>query len=199
MPSKSVKNPDLENEVEDYREKRSLLLKEIEPETIRKAWFTSSHLLLHEGAKIVDMGCGDGAFTYCLAVMNPKLKFTGLDKSKRQVNKAKQAHKLPNLDFKIGDVSSELFEANSIDAIVNSYILHEVYSGSRYNERIVSDTLRKHFKMLKKGGLMFIRDFARPPPEEFVLMEMQDEPSHGDRLEQFSDCLLYTSPSPRDA
>ena len=177
----------------NFREKRNLLLKDIEPDIIRKAWFTSSHLLLNDDAKVVDMGSGDGAFTYCLAVMNPKLKFTGLDKSKRSVNKAKEKYKIFNLEFKVGDVSSEIFESESLDAIVNSYILHEVYSGSRYNERIVSDTLRKHFKMLKKGGIMFVRDFARPPPEEFVLMEMQDEPSKGKELAKLSeaDLLLW--------
>jgi len=193
MPSKSATDIEDQDATETYREKRNVLLKDIEPEVIRKAWFTSSHLLLPEGSKVVDMGCDDGAFTYCLAVMNPKLKFTGLDKSKRMINKAKQQHKIFNLEFKIGDVSSELFEANSIDAIINSYILHEVYSGSRYNERIVSDTLRKHFKMLKKGGIMFVRDYARPPPEEFVLMEMKDEPSAGKELSKLSeaDLLLW--------
>ncbi len=182
-----------EIEPETYREKRNLLLKDIEPEIIRKAWFTSSHLLIPDGSRVVDMGCDEGDFAYCLAAMNPKLKFTGLDKSKRQINKAKQKFKLPNLEFKIGDVSSELFEANSIDAIINTYVLHEVYSGSRYNERIVADTLRKHFKMLKKGGVMFIRDYARPPPEEFVLMEMPDETSAGDELAKLSepDLLLW--------
>jgi len=194
MPSNNA--TDLEEKPDhskNYREERNLLLKDIEPEIIRKAWFTSSHLLLADGAKIVDMGCDDGAFTYCLAVMNPKLKFTGLDKSKRQINKAKESYKIFNLEFKIGDVSSELFEANSIDAIINSYILHEVFSGSRYNERIVADTLRKHFKMLKKGGIMFIRDYARPPPEEFVLMEMKDEQSTGKELSKLSeaDLLLW--------
>ena len=175
---------------ESHREKRNLLLKDIEPEIIRKAWFTLSHLLLPDGAKVVDMGCDDGAMTYAMAAINPKLKFTGLDKSKRQINKAKEKYKLHNLDYKIGDVSSEIFEPESIDGIVNSYILHEVYSGSRYNERIVSDTLRKHFKMLKKGGVMFIRDYSRPPPEEFVLMEMPDLPSRGKELSKLSEAEL---------
>ncbi|MGH1398195.1 MAG: class I SAM-dependent methyltransferase [Alphaproteobacteria bacterium] len=170
-----------------YRDKRNELLKGLTPETIRKAWFTASHLLLPDDAKVIDMGCDDGAMTYAMAAMYPKLDFTGLDKSKRQISKAKEQYKLPNLTFKVGDASSEIFEAGTIDAILNSYILHEVYSGSRYNERIVSDTLRKHFKMLKKGGIMFIRDFARPPPEEFVLIEMPDETGTGKALSKMSE------------
>ena len=177
----------LETEAESYIDKRNLLLKDMDAAVISKAWFTLSHLLLDEGAHVIDMGCDDGAMTYAMAAMNPKVKFTGLDKAKRQINKAKEKYKLFNLDFKVGDASSEIFEAESVDAIINSYILHEIYSASRYNERIVSDTLRKHFKALKKGGVMFIRDYARPPPEAFVLLEMPDEPSKGKDLARLSD------------
>ncbi|MEM7650657.1 MAG: methyltransferase domain-containing protein [Pseudomonadota bacterium] len=177
----------LETEAESYIEKRNLLLKNEEPATIHKARFTLSHLLLEEGAHVVDMGCDDGALTYAMAAMNPKVKFTGLDKSKREINKAKEKYKLFNLDFKVGDASSDIFETESVDAIINSFILHEIYSSSRYNAQIVSDTLEKQFKALKKGGVMFIRDYARPPPEEFVLIEMPDTPSTGKDLAGLSD------------
>ncbi len=178
---------------ESFLERRDMLLKELDPLVIRKAWFTLSHLLLDEGARVLDMGCDDGAVTYAMAAMNPKARFTGLDKSKRQITKAREKYQLHNLEFTIGDTSSELFEEESVDAIVNSFVLHEVYSASRYNERIVSDTLRKHFKILKKGGAMFIRDFAAPPPDEFVLLEMPDNQQGGDTLATLSepDLLIW--------
>jgi tRNA G46 methylase TrmB len=132
-----------ETEADNYIARRNLLLKDIDPVIIRKAWFTLSHLLLSEDNKVVDMGCDDGAMTYAMAALNPKADFTGLEKSKRKVNKAKEKYKLPNLDFKVGDASSEIFEKESLDAIVNSYVLHEVYSGSRYNEQIVSDAEKR--------------------------------------------------------
>ncbi len=181
---------DAQSEAQGYIDKRNLLLRDVSPVMIRKAWFTLSHLLLEEGARVVDMGCDDGEMTYAMAVLNPKVKFVGLDKSKRQINKAKEKYKLFNLDFKIGDASAEIFDPESLDAIINSYILHEVFSGSRYNERMVSDTLRKQFGMLKKGGMMFIRDYARPPPEEFVLLEMPDEKSTKTDLAHLSDADL---------
>ena len=177
----------LETEAESYIEKRNLLLKDMDGPTIRKAWFTLSHLLLDEGAHVVDMGCDDGAVTFAMAAMYPKVKFTGLDKSKRQVSKAKEKYKLFNLDFKIGDASADTFEEESVDAIINSYVLHEIYSASRYSEEAVSETMATHFKAMKKGGVMFIRDYARPPPEEFVLLEMPDEPSKGKDLANLSD------------
>jgi hypothetical protein len=183
------------SESQSYIEKRNFLLKDVDPAVMRKAWFTLSHLLLDEGAKVADMGCGDGAMTYAMAVMYPKVKFTGIDKNKRDITRAKEQYELHNLDFQFGDVSDEPFAEESLDAIINSFVLHEVYSGSRYNERIVSDTLHRHFFMLKKGGTMFIRDFARPPPEEFVLMELPDEASSGTDLARLSevDLLIWYS------
>ncbi len=168
-------------------EERNLLLKDVEPKTIRKAWFTLSHLLLDEVSTIVDMGCGDGAITYAMAVLEPKMRFIGLDKSRREINKAKEKYKIHNLEFKTGDITSAIFEPESLDAIINSYVLHSVYSAARYNETIVSDTLRTHFKMLKKEGVMYIRDYAHPPPEEYVLLELPDTKGKGRDLASMSD------------
>lgn len=191
----ALQNDEIAAQQESYLERRDMLLKDVDAAVIRKAWFNLSHLLLDEGSKVIDMGCDDGAVTYAMAAIAPKIRFIGLDKSKRQINKAREKYPLHNLEFVVGDATSEIFEPESVDAIINSYVLHEVYSGSRYNERIVSDTLRKHFKILKKGGAMFIRDFARPPPGEFVLIEMPDVESTGNTLVTLSepDLLVWYS------
>ena len=169
---------------------RNALLKDIDQDTIKKAWFTLSHLLLKDGAKVVDMGCDNGAMTYTMAVLNPQLKFIGVEKNKRDIIKAREKYQLHNLEFKIGDATKELFEPESLDAIINSYVLHEVFSGSRYTEAIIEETLKTHFKMLKKEGVMFIRDYAHPPPEEFVLLELPDIQSESDDVKKLSDADL---------
>jgi len=174
----------------DYIARRNYLLKDIPYATVRRAWFTMSHILLPDGATVVDMGCNDGTLTYTMAALNPELKFIGVDKSKRNINHAKQLYKLENLEFRRGDVSSDLFKPNSVDCIINSFIFHQVFSEARYNEKIISDTLRKHFTMLKTNGLMFIRDYAKPQRGEFVLMEMHDEESEGDDLAGLSEADL---------
>lgn len=174
----------------DHIQERNEILKDIPYEVVRKAWFTLSHLLLDDGAHVVDMGCEDGQMAFAMAALRPGLKFTAVDKSKRLISKAKETYKRHNLEYVSGDVSSEMFEAGSVDAIINSFILHQVYSGSRYNERIVSDTLRRQFRMLKVGGTMMIRDFVRPPPEEFVVMEMPDKQSSGPDLKSLSEADL---------
>lgn len=178
-----------------YIEKRNALLKDVKPEIIQKAWFTLSHLLLEEDAHVLDIGCDDGEMTYAMAVLYPWVRFTGIDKSKRQINRANTLYELHNLEFMAGDASKEVLKPNSYDAIINSFVLHEIYSTSRYNETIVRDTLKLHFSLLKNGGIMFVRDYARPPPDKFVLVEMPDEPSKGTKPSELSpaDLLVWYS------
>lgn len=186
-----IDNDDLfEGSSIDYIEERNRMLRHVEYSTVRRAWFNMSHLLLEDGAKVLDMGCGNGEMTYAMAALNPNLNFVGVDKSKRTIAAAEKKYKAPNLEFKVGDVSSDLFPAESVDAIINAFILHHVFSEARYNERIISDTLRKQFSMLKNDGMMFIRDFAKPPQGQFVLMEMHDKESTGEDLADFSEADL---------
>jgi 2-polyprenyl-3-methyl-5-hydroxy-6-metoxy-1,4-benzoquinol methylase len=176
--------------LDEYFERRNDLLKDIDQTEIKKAWFTMSHLLLPEGAKVVDMGCRGGMLLYVMAVLNPNLRFIGVDKSKRNINKAKELYQVHNLEFIQGDITSDIFPEGSVDAIIDSYVLHHVYSDSRYNSKIIADTMACHFKMLKPGGLIFIRDYARPAAEDYVWIEMHDKPSVGMSLDKLSDTDL---------
>ncbi len=179
--------------VDNHRIKRNELLTDIPYVTIRKAWFTLSHLLLDEGSTLIDMGCGNGAMAYTMAALTPHINVIGVDRNKRDITKAKTLYKLPNLTFKAGNISGDLFEESSVDAIINSYTLHEVYSAARYANKAISDTLHTQFKALKTGGTMFIRDYARPPPGEYVQLEMPVAPSAGKDLKNMSetDLLLW--------
>ncbi len=180
---------------EPFVSEKAELLKDIPPSIIRKAWFAMAHLVLDPGALVVDMGCENGDMTYTMAVFNPSNRFIGIDKSKRTINKARQTHKLPNLEFRVGDITKDIFEDSSVDAIINSYIIYDVYSQSRFNERTVRQMLRNHAAMLKPGGVIFINDYARPPPEEYVLLEMPDIQSRGEELSQMceADLLVWFS------
>ena len=63
----AAQNDEFATEQDSYLERRDMLLKAVDTDTIRKAWFTLSHLLLDEGSKVVDMGCDDWAVTYAMA------------------------------------------------------------------------------------------------------------------------------------
>lgn len=173
-------------------EARNLVLSEgeIDWDTLRSAWFNMAHLLLPDDAHVVHMGCGDGSLTFAMAALYPHIHFTGLDKNKARVSAANKRFDLDNLDFKIGDATSSLFPKRSLDAIIDSHFLHSVYSGTDYNELAIHDTLKRHYDMLKVGGQLFVKDFAGPRHDEFVLLELPDEDSDSDDIEDFSDAEL---------
>ncbi len=182
--------------LDEYFEQRDVLLRDVDQAIIKKAWFTMAHLLLPEGAKVVDMGCEDGLLVFCMAVLHPNLRFIGIDKSKRLINKAKELYQVHNLEYRQGDIAADdLLAEGSVDAIIDAHVLHHVYSESRYNDRIVSGVLARHFKMLKPGGLIYIRDYARPPADDYVWIEMVDKPSEGTALDKLSeaDLLIWYS------
>ena len=189
--------------LQDFLAQRDALLREhnISPEAMREAWFIMAHMILDDDAHIVHMGCKSGEITFAMAALYPHLNFTGLDKDKRKITKANAKYELDNLDFKIGDATSGLFGNNSLDAVIDSNFLHIIYSGSDYNEHIVTETLAAHHRMLKVGGQIFMRDFARPPPEEYVLLELPDEESPSDDLMDLcdADLLLWYSENARQS
>lgn len=153
------------------------LLNSVPEAVIRKAWFTMSHLLLSPGAKIVDMGCADGAMVFAMAVMNPDYHFTGVDKDRNLIRQARDLYQLKNLEFVCADIGATPVPENSADAVISSFILHEIYSYAQCNEGAVEEIVENHFKCLKTDGLMFIRDFSLPE-SSYVLLEMPDEPSY---------------------
>ncbi len=185
--SQGSEQPPVSIEGETAKALRDRLLTGIDPAIIRDAWFALSHMFVPDGARIAHIACGDGAMTYAMAALRPRLNFIGLDKDRRTVNKARETHALDNLEFKTGDATDDSFKPESLDAVINSYALHEIYSHARYNEAAVKDTLNKQFKALKKEGVMFIRDYASPQDDEFALIELPDTEGTGDTPDTFSD------------
>lgn len=153
------------------------LLNAVPEAIIRKAWFTMAHLpLLPPGSKIVDMGSSDGSTVFAMAVMNPDYHFIGLDRDKNLIRQSRDLYQLENLEYICGDVGENVLPENSVDAIISSFILHEVYSQTWCNELMVEQIIENYFRCLKVDGLMFIRDFSLPE-SSYVMLEMPDEPS----------------------
>ncbi len=178
------------------------LLKEIPAKYIKQAWFIMSHLILESGAKVLNMRAQDGAITYAMATMNPTMEFIGLEESAKAVKEAQKKYKLPNLKYINHDIHKNFIPLESVDAIVNSFNLHEKYSESNFNEQVIIDRVARQIKLLKKGGYIFTQGYIMRPEDEYVIVEMPDEPSRSEDIKDLSeiDLLIHYSKHarPRD-
>ena len=164
-----------------------------EPETQRLAWFIMAHLMLEPGARVLDVACGDGAVLHAMATLHPDKEFVGLERSRKTIRRAQEKYDLPNLQFTSGDIAESFIPRGSLDAVVNSFNLHETYSAAHRNEKIIVQLLQREVELLKPDGVLFIQDYARPE-EEFILIEMPENvsgerkgPSDIDMLVDFSE------------
>lgn len=165
------------------------LLKDIPPHIVKKAWFTMAHALLNPGAQILDAGCNTGEMTYVMAVLNPSFEYIGMDLNPALIKDASAKYKRPNLKFQVGNIYVDLPE-NTYDLIVNSFFLHEIYSASFYNDRLIHLALEKQYKALKDRGSLLIRDYINPTPGEYVQLEFTDKIPSGDTFETLSEAEL---------
>ncbi|MBM7588347.1 ubiquinone/menaquinone biosynthesis C-methylase UbiE [Bacillus pakistanensis] len=119
------------------------------------------------GDNILDIGPGGGVMLNMIEEETGGKNVIGIDISENVIeslNKKKQAE---NKSWKVvkGDALnlSETFPPNSLDTIIFSSIIHELYSyipfnGKRFNHDVIAEALKSAFSVLKPGGRMIIRD-----------------------------------------
>lgn len=182
-----------------FPEEQYNLLKSLPVHIIKKAWFTAAHLLLDDDAVVADIGCQNGAMAYALAVLQPTWTIIGVDLNPHLIRHAETTYQRPNLSFRVGNIYEDALAENSTDAIINSFLLHEIYSDSQYNDNLIERTLERQYRALKENGFLLVRDHTMPPPGEYVLMELKDLPSKSASVEQMSepDLLIWFSEKAR--
>lgn len=168
------------------------LLQNVPNAVIRRAWFTMAHLVLAKGSTVLDIRCQTGIITYTMAVLNPEVDFVGMDRDVTLIDKAKRKYNLPNLKFITGNVEESFLPKNSVDAIVNSFTLHEIYSENNCNEKSVVQSLERQFELLKENGYVFIQGHFMSPEEDYVLLEIREESRHRKYKTRISDIELLT-------
>ncbi|PZP54874.1 MAG: class I SAM-dependent methyltransferase, partial [Micavibrio aeruginosavorus] len=178
-----------------FKDERLKLLENVPSHIIKKAWFTMSHMLLDDGAHVIDAGCNDGSMTYAISSLFPNIKVTGIDLDGQTLATAENSYQRDNLDYRRANLFESFAPAGSVDAIINSFVLHEVYSESLYNERLISKLLERQYEALKDNGYILIRDYVLPSSGEYVLIELKDKGSSSDDIEKMSeaDFLIWYS------
>jgi SAM-dependent methyltransferase len=128
----------------------------------QKVALTAAHLL-SEG-DVADMGMGSGSGSFALAALYPDLSVVGVDVNPTMVALAAERHRLPNLRFVEGDVAAPCFERGTMEAIVDSSVLHHVTSFNGYDREAAARALVVQAEQLAPGGVIILRDFLDPGP-----------------------------------
>jgi SAM-dependent methyltransferase len=125
---------------------------------------------------ILEIGCGAGAVLELLSKNFPKSAITGIDNSEQMLSAA-TGRKYSNSNVSIiqGDALNRQFENGSIDTIILSSVLHEIYSYNNYQIDALEKALSNACEMLAPGGRIIIRDGIMPAPQTFYLKFGNDE------------------------
>ena len=152
------------------------------------------------GINILDIGCGGGLLSEPMCRLGANV--TGIDASTKNVKISKLHAKKDNLKINYICSSPEKLKiSKKFDVILNMEIVEHVED--------ISFFLKSCSKLLNKNGLMFVATINKTLKSyvfaivgaEYVLRWLPIGTHDWEKFvkpEELKDCLLYTSPSPRD-
>lgn len=156
----------------------------------QKVALTAAHILSH--GRIADMGMGSGTGSEALAALYPALSVIGVDVNPEMTALAAERYKLPNLTFQTGDIADPVFPDESLDAILNSSVLHHVTTFNGYDPGQARRALENQARQLADGGVLIVRDFLDPGAREIFLdLPANDGASDADDLRALSTAALF--------
>lgn len=137
------------------------------------------------GKNILDVGPGGGALMDLIEKSNPSLNIYGIDLSQNVIDKLNKKKNEENHLWNIvkGDALklSKFFKEGTIDTIIYSSIIHELYSyieynGQKFNYETIAEALKEAYKILAKKGRIIIRDgIMTSPKEQYRLIEFKNK------------------------
>lgn len=103
----------------------------------------------------VDLACGTGDVTGCLAARFPTGRVEGIDLTPAMVQVARARHTSPRIRFRVADMCRTGVPDSSADIVTGSYALR--------NAPLLDDALQEVRRILKVGGHAAFLDFAKSP------------------------------------
>ena len=120
----------------------------------REKWeaYIQKHVMVEEGMKILDIGCGPGFFTILMSGEGHETM--GIDASSKMIEEAKKNAKQEsaNAVFKVMDCHHIEFPDNTFDLIISRNVVWTLLEPEK--------AYREWYRILKPGGKMLIFDAA---------------------------------------
>ncbi len=137
------------------------------------------------GNNILDVGPGGGALMDMIEESNPDYNVFGVDISSNVIDELNEKKVKENRNWTLmkGDALylEKVFAKDSIDTIIYSSIIHELYSyieynGKKFNIDTVIKTLKSAYEIIPVGGRIIIRDGIKTEPEnQYRIIEFKNE------------------------
>ena len=137
------------------------------------------------GNVMLDIGAGGGVMLDILSDSYPDATIVGIDLSTNVIEELNRRKFKENKSWNVKQGNalelSNYYKPGSVDTIIFSSILHEMYSyitykGRKFHEGVVVQALQSSFEVLSKGGRIIIRDGIMTEPEDQMrLLEFRDE------------------------
>jgi SAM-dependent methyltransferase len=102
---------------------------------------------------VLDVGCGDGAWSARIAELFPWLSVVGVDVGEDFISKARSAHASPRVSFQLADFAELPFDEGSFDCVYADNSLEHAFD--------VQATLAELHRVLADGGVLV----AAIPPD----------------------------------
>lgn len=136
------------------------------------------------GEKVLDVGPGGGALMDLISETFDDKEVYGIDISsnvidelnKKKINENKKYHLIKGNALNLEDY----FDKNSLDTIIYSSIIHELFSyikydGKKFNYDVIKKTLTSAYNVLKVGGRIIIRDGIKTQSNEKRIIEFKNK------------------------
>lgn len=125
--------------------------------------------------RIVDKGCGTGKLLVELSRRFSGASLVGVDLSRELLRRSDEnTYAADDVELVLGDAADQQAPDGSVDTIIFSSIMHEIYSYSGYDQGRIDRALASSARELRRGGRVLIRDGISPGARA-VSLELLDE------------------------